>query len=385
MRLLAAAESAGGAGGRGDDGRRACHGGPTCTTRCSPSCSGPRPALGGRPPQAGRAGRRRSTRRSAGARQPGLPRRGAARVRPRRPRAADHPVLGAAPDRPPGGRAAAGLQGAGPAARRARLGVAAHAGCATGRFRPEYVVGGVVVGPVGHPRRRRAADPAGAARRRCAPTRAGGWWSPTPRSWSRGCWPRCPATTRWPPATTTSTPRWPPREFGGDRDKAKLALLSAMYGAAPAAPAQLLGALRRRFPAAMAYVEDAARAGEEGRLVRSHLGRTCPPARPGHEQPASGAGPRPVHPQLRRAGHRGRVGATCCSPSCAARCAPRAARPGRCSSSTTRCCCTPRPRPPSRPPPPSATRPRTAGRRLFGDSPVRFPMQVRVVEAYDER
>jgi DNA polymerase-1 len=27
----------------------------------------------------------------------------------------------------------------------------------------------------------------------------------------------------------------------------------------------------------------------------------------------------------------------------------------------------------------------TAGRRLFGDTPVRFPMQARVVEGYDER
>jgi DNA polymerase-1 len=27
----------------------------------------------------------------------------------------------------------------------------------------------------------------------------------------------------------------------------------------------------------------------------------------------------------------------------------------------------------------------TAGRRLFDDSPVRFPMQARVVEGYDER
>ena len=30
--------------------------------------------------------------------------------------------------------------------------------------------------------------------RRCARTRAGSWWSPTPRSSSRGCWRRCPAT-----------------------------------------------------------------------------------------------------------------------------------------------------------------------------------------------
>ncbi|MGQ4440126.1 DNA polymerase, partial [Streptomyces violaceoruber] len=31
-------------------------------------------------------------------------------------------------------------------------------------------------------------------------------------------------------------------------------------------------------PRAVAYVDDAARAGEEGRLVRTWLGRTCPPA-----------------------------------------------------------------------------------------------------------
>ncbi|GAA4942759.1 hypothetical protein GCM10023238_05780 [Streptomyces heliomycini] len=39
-----------------------------------------------------------------------------------------------------------------------------------------------------------------------------------------------------------------------------------------------LAALRRRFPRAVAYVDEAARAGEEGRLVRTWLGRTCPPA-----------------------------------------------------------------------------------------------------------
>src|SRR5207344_1262254 len=38
-----------------------------------------------------------------------------------------------------------------------------------------------------------------------------------------------------------------------------------------------LAVLRRRFPLAAQYVEAAARAGEEGRVVRSRLGRTCPP------------------------------------------------------------------------------------------------------------
>jgi len=65
--------------------------------------------------------------------------------------------------------------------------------------------------------------------------------------------------------------------FGGDRAKAKLALLSAMYGGAGGEAGQLLAVLRRRFPAASGYVEAAARAGEEGRVVRSVLGRTCPP------------------------------------------------------------------------------------------------------------
>jgi hypothetical protein len=65
--------------------------------------------------------------------------------------------------------------------------------------------------------------------------------------------------------------------FGGDRGKAKIALLSAMYGGGGGEALQLLGVLRQRFPRAANYVEAAARAGEEGRVVRSVLGRTCPP------------------------------------------------------------------------------------------------------------
>ena len=65
--------------------------------------------------------------------------------------------------------------------------------------------------------------------------------------------------------------------FGGDRAKAKVALLSAMYGGAGGEASQLLAVLRRRFPRADAYVEAAARAGEEGQVVRSRLGRACPP------------------------------------------------------------------------------------------------------------
>jgi len=65
--------------------------------------------------------------------------------------------------------------------------------------------------------------------------------------------------------------------FGGERAKAKVAMLSAMYGGAGGEAGQLLAVLRQRFPAAAGFVEAAARAGEEGRVVRSVLGRACPP------------------------------------------------------------------------------------------------------------
>ncbi|WP_103565777.1 bifunctional 3'-5' exonuclease/DNA polymerase [Actinomadura rubteroloni] len=61
------------------------------------------------------------------------------------------------------------------------------------------------------------------------------------------------------------------------RDQAKLALLSAMYGGGTGDAAGLLAVLKQRFPDAFEYVETAARAGERGHLVRSLLGRTCPP------------------------------------------------------------------------------------------------------------
>ncbi|MGH3395133.1 MAG: bifunctional 3'-5' exonuclease/DNA polymerase, partial [Streptosporangiaceae bacterium] len=64
--------------------------------------------------------------------------------------------------------------------------------------------------------------------------------------------------------------------FGGDRNDAKKALLSAMYGGSGGEAGQLLSVLRRRFPQAYAFVETAAQAGEDGRTVSSVLGRTCP-------------------------------------------------------------------------------------------------------------
>ncbi|CAM4475678.1 bifunctional 3'-5' exonuclease/DNA polymerase [Nocardia ninae] len=67
------------------------------------------------------------------------------------------------------------------------------------------------------------------------------------------------------------------RAFGGDRALAKIALLGAIYGQTSGDALTHMAELRRRYPAAVAYVDEAARAGEEGRLVRTWLGRTCPP------------------------------------------------------------------------------------------------------------
>lgn len=66
--------------------------------------------------------------------------------------------------------------------------------------------------------------------------------------------------------------------FSGDRAKAKVALLGAMYGQTGGAAVPALAALRGSYPGAWAVVESAARTGETGGLVRSWLGRTCPPS-----------------------------------------------------------------------------------------------------------
>jgi DNA polymerase family A len=65
--------------------------------------------------------------------------------------------------------------------------------------------------------------------------------------------------------------------FAGDRAQAKVALLGAMYGQTGGAAAPALATLRRSYPVALSYVEEAARTGEAGGLVRSWLGRTSPP------------------------------------------------------------------------------------------------------------
>ncbi|MDT7782553.1 MAG: polymerase [Pseudonocardiales bacterium] len=64
--------------------------------------------------------------------------------------------------------------------------------------------------------------------------------------------------------------------FSGERPRAKIAMLSAMYGGTSGEAGPLLAVLRKRFPQAVGYVEAAAQAGEQGRMVRTRLGRTSP-------------------------------------------------------------------------------------------------------------
>lgn len=63
----------------------------------------------------------------------------------------------------------------------------------------------------------------------------------------------------------------------GTRTEAKYAMLGAIYGATTGAGGALLPRLRQAFPAAMDVVERAARAGERGEVVATWLGRTSPP------------------------------------------------------------------------------------------------------------
>ncbi|NIJ03794.1 bifunctional 3'-5' exonuclease/DNA polymerase [Frigoribacterium faeni] len=60
------------------------------------------------------------------------------------------------------------------------------------------------------------------------------------------------------------------------RAEAKVAMLGAMYGATQGESGRLVPRLARRFPQAMALVEEAARTGEQGGVVRTLLGRTSP-------------------------------------------------------------------------------------------------------------
>ncbi|HWG22553.1 bifunctional 3'-5' exonuclease/DNA polymerase [Actinospica sp.] len=146
-----------------------------------------------------------------------------------------------------------------------------------GRFRPEYVVGGVVTG--------RWASRGGGALQLPAMVRRAvvadpGWTFVVadagqlePRVLAAMSGDRGLATAAQAEDLYTELGD----VFGGDRAKAKLGMLGAMYGQTSGEVGPLLATLRRRFPRAIGLVDDAAKSGIEGRVVHTRLGRACPP------------------------------------------------------------------------------------------------------------
>ena len=116
------------------------------------------------------------------------------------------------------------------------------------------------------------------------------------------------------------------------REQAKYGMLGAIYGGTTGESGRMRPRIERAFPRAMAYVEEAARAGERGEvgqhLARAQLaagGTTRATTRPGRQKTrdrsrSTAARVGTLHPQLRRAGHRGRMGAVLDGRRCAGGC-----------------------------------------------------------------
>ncbi|SEH85213.1 MULTISPECIES: bifunctional 3'-5' exonuclease/DNA polymerase [unclassified Leifsonia] len=87
-----------------------------------------------------------------------------------------------------------------------------------------------------------------------------------------------------------------------ERAHAKVAMLGAMYGATTGESGRLMPRLTRAFPAAIRLVEDAARAGERGEKVTSRLGRSSPLPGPAWDAAqAAASGPDSTEADERRA------------------------------------------------------------------------------------
>ena len=190
------------------------------------------------------------------------------------------------------------------------------------------------------------------------------------------------------------------------RAEAKVGILGAMYGGTRGESGRMLPRLTRRYPRAIGLVEEAARAGERGDVVHTLLGRGSPvptgswaQSGPDLGEPADDGGSRggpgppppllgPVHPQLRRPGHRPPSGRCAGWPICATGSGGwatgtlherphlvfflhdevRRAHPGGAGRRRRRRrCAAPPPRP---------------GRLLFGGFPVDFPLDVAVVGSW---
>jgi DNA polymerase-1 len=174
---------------------------------------------------------------------------------------------------------------------------------ADGRFRPDYVVGGVVSG--------RWATNGGAALQlprtlRTAVRADPGWLLVAadaaqlePRVLAALSEDRALAEVAGDDDLYTNLAG---DAFDGDRGRAKIAMLSAMYGGTSGEAVPAMAVLRRRFPVAVGYVEAAAQAGEQGRMVRSRLGRTSPtPSEAWHDTTGNTDGDEDAQRRSRRA------------------------------------------------------------------------------------
>ncbi|QGQ18315.1 bifunctional 3'-5' exonuclease/DNA polymerase [Cellulomonas sp. JZ18] len=181
-----------------------------------------------------------------------------------------------------------------------------------GRFRPEYVVGGVVTG-------RWASDGGGAlqlpAQVRDAVRADPGWRLVVADAAQLE--PRVLAAMSGDRDMAAAARHADLYQGVADagvvptRTDAKYAMLGAIYGATSGAAAQLMPHLARAFPRAVALVEDAARAGERGDVVTTWLGRSSPPASEALRvalaaAAGEGAGADDVRETRRRARDRGR-------------------------------------------------------------------------------
>jgi DNA polymerase-1 len=77
------------------------------------------------------------------------------------------------------------------------------------------------------------------------------------------------------------------------RAEAKLGVLGALYGGTRGESGRVLPRLARRYPRAIGLVEDAARAGERGAVVHTWLGRGSPPPGGAWAQPDADLGEAP--------------------------------------------------------------------------------------------
>jgi DNA polymerase-1 len=150
-----------------------------------------------------------------------------------------------------------------------------------GRFRPEYVVGGVVTG--------RWASRGGGAMQIPAEVRSAARAHPGHRLIVADASQLEPRVLAALAADEAMAGAARGRDlyagiaaagFGGDRAQAKVALLGAIYGATTGESGRLMPQLTRLYPRAVALVEQAARDGERGLTVTTHLGRSTPPPSP---------------------------------------------------------------------------------------------------------